>query len=699
MEKTTLKIPNIIKYFGDKIFPSVKQSRTWGAILMLTGGQAVWSKRDFATLSREGFKNCMTVYACVSLIAKSAAGISWKLETTSRTQNERVREIDNHPLINMFRRPNPHEGQSAFMERLVSFYKIAGNSYIERVGPERGAPKELYCLRPDRVKILPGDTMGIVKGYEYSSGAKKETFLDGEILHFKGFHPLDDWYGLSPIEVAARGIDISNMAMTWNYRLLQNDARPAGALVAEKALDEEQREALKESIRTEYGGFENAGRPILLEAGMDWKQFSLSPKDMDWLNSDKTNTRKICTVFNVDPSLIGDTEQKTYANYQEGRKALYMENILPLMDFLRDEFNNWLTPLYGPNLKLDYNRDDIEAIKDERDSVYTRMGTAWWLTPNERRVETGYPEGAQPELNSIWIPIGLVPISELGTGAVDKDGKKSRDKPSFWQNKARKKSLWLHFLKRVEIKERRLYDPVKKYLKKQALSVKKAISRADSLSTIDVNKIFSVEEEAKIYAKEFITYYLTAFEEAGGAGIAASKGELIDLESKLDPIEGEITFSITPELRRALEELILESGAHIAKTTLVKIERMVEKAIVEGWTVEELTQSLHSRLDGLAFSRSRRIANTEMGKVENYGQLEGYKQSELVELKGWLSAFLKTTRDSHAQADAEYSEEPIGLNEPFEVGGELLQYPGDPAGSPGNIIECKCATYPEVKEF
>lgn len=691
MDKITIRLPRIPKILSKFSF---KQSRTWGAILVLTGRQPVWTKKDYAVLSREGFQKCMTVYSCISLIAQTCAGIPWQLFSTPRTQREKIQEIKKHKLIDLMRRPNPHEGQSAFIERAISFFKLHGNTYIERVGPNPGLPRELYALRPDRVKVDPGDSLGLVKGYIYTAGGEKESFYNGEILHIKSFHPLDDWYGLSPIEVAAMGIDISNMSLNWNYKLLQNDARPSGALVTDKGLDDDQRDRLKEDIKTEYGGFENAGRPLLLEAGMSWEQMSLSPKEMDWLNLDKVTLRKICTIFNIAPELMGDTEQKKFSNYQEARKALYMEVALPIMDFFRDEFNNWLTPRFGDNLRLDYNRDSIKALQEEAVKVYDRMAKAYWLTIDEKRKECGFEEDPSGNGGVILVPLNFIPISAIaGEG---EGGRKAEDKVSFWQNKARKKLLWLHFMKRVEMKERVLYNPIKTYLKNQAHKVKKELSRAKDMSDVDINSIFNVDKNAEKYARKFDSFYINALQKAGEAGLQASQGKLMDLDLEEKQEE---EFIVTAEIRKELTKMILESGTQIAKTTLTKIERMVEKALKENWTVEELTQNLYERLDGLALSRSRRIANTEMAKTENWGQLEGYKQSELVELKGWLSAFLPTTRDTHAEADAYYSDNPIPLNEGFEVGGELLQYPGDPAGSPENVIECKCATYPEVKEL
>ena len=130
-----------------------------------------------------------------------------------------------------------------------------------------------------------------------------------------------------------------------------------------------------------------------------------------------------------------------------------------------------------------------------------------------------------------------------------------------------------------------------------------------------------------------------------------------------------------------------------------KISQHVITGQIEGLTVEATTQVIWEKLNSLAITRSRTIARTEMAKLENFGQLEGYKQAEFVERKGWLSAFVPDTREAHMIADAEYADNPITLDAAFMVDGEALQYPGDPNGSPGNVINCLCATYPEVREI
>jgi len=393
-----------------------KQSQTFRAILFWKQNNPVWTGKDYKRLTEAGYQNCMTVFACVKLIASSVGGVPWSVYQVPKTKRGKLTELpEKHPYRKLILRPNKFEGQSGFFERMVSFLYLSGNSYVERVGPKSGPVHELFCLRPDRMKIIAGDSKEPIRGYEYSVSGQKVPFEFEKILHFRFFHPTDDFYGLSPLEVAARGIDISNMAMEWNKKLLDNDCRPPGALFFERRLQDEQRENLRKELKENYLGYENAAMPLILEGGMDWKQFAFSPKDMDWLNSDKVTTRKICSVFHVPPELIGDSEQKTYSNYKEARKAFYEETVLPLLDYIRDEFNNWLSPLFGDNLRLDYKREEIEALQEEREKVWKRAVEgvkAGVISVNEARVMLGYDEVDGGDV--ILTPGNLIPLLTIG---------------------------------------------------------------------------------------------------------------------------------------------------------------------------------------------------------------------------------------------------------------------------------------------
>jgi len=396
------------------MWPFKKKSNPVYKTILTTmfGDNPAWTKKNIANITKAGYENCCTVFACVNERAGSGAGVPWRLFKKPISKGAKKVEIEAHPLLDLMNRPNSQEGGFAFRMKAMAFYLISGNSYLARTGPKQGPPKEMYSIRPDRMKILTGNELMPIRGYRYTVGGQKRDFKFEEILHLKSFSPLDDWYGLSPIAVAGKEIDILGMNRAWNMKLLENDCRPPGALVVEGALSDEQRGGLDKIIEKKMTGYENAGKPLLLEGGVKWEPWAINPKDMDGINSDKVNSRKICSVFNISPELIGDSENKTYSNYKEARKALYIEAVLPDLDLLRDELNNWLTPAFGDNLHLSYDKNSIDAIREELSAVYERQAKAWWRSVNEHRVSTGDDEiGKSGDV--ILIPANLIPFGDI----------------------------------------------------------------------------------------------------------------------------------------------------------------------------------------------------------------------------------------------------------------------------------------------
>ena len=220
------------------------------------------------------------------------------------------------------------------------------------------------------------------------------------ILHLTLFHPTDDHYGLSPMEAAAVPLDLHNAAGAWNKALLDNAARPSGALVfasgaAGAAMSEVQFARLKEEIEKNYQGAMNAGRPLLLEGGLDWKPLSLTPKDMDFVEAKNAAARDIALAFGVPPLLLGLAGDNTHANYAEANRAFYRQTVIPLVRRTSEAIVQWLQPAYGGDrgsgpgqgLAFDPDLDAIEALAAERESLWRRV--AGGRLPHRRREARG----------------------------------------------------------------------------------------------------------------------------------------------------------------------------------------------------------------------------------------------------------------------------------------------------------------------
>lgn len=371
---------------------------------------------NYAGFAKDGYQRNPDVYACVREIATACAGIPWQVKQVKRDGTEEV--IPDHPILQLLNRPNPMMSGARFKESLVSYHLLAGNAYIWRIGPDNPSrpPRELYVIRPDKIEVKLSDVVGQIDRYIYNpGGGKAKQEVDPEfILRLPMFHPTDERYGLSPLEAASRPVDLGNQGRTWNFNLLRNSARPPGGFKYPGNLTDEQYERAKKEVEDSYSGPDNAGRPMVMEAGAEWMDFGLSPTDMDWKSGQEMSTRDICKVYNVAPELVGDSSNKTYSNYKEARIALYHETVLPLMDWLVDELNNWLTPLFGDGAVLGYDLDAIDALRQDQCQMVERLAKAWWMTPNERRRETGLQdiEGG----DTLLVPANMVPIDMLMGG-------------------------------------------------------------------------------------------------------------------------------------------------------------------------------------------------------------------------------------------------------------------------------------------
>ena len=369
--------------------PEAKASRTAQLISLESGGRARWTPRDFAALTRESYCKNAIVHRAVKLVAENAASVTLIVyEGTA----ERVA----HPLAALLSQPNPRQDSAALFEALYVHLLLAGNAYLEAVTVE-GTPRELHALRPDRMRVVPGP-QGWPEAYEYTVAGRALRFAQDSalppILHLSLLHPLDDHYGLSPLEAAAIAVDTHNAAAQWNKALLDNAARPSGALVYSGPrgvpLVDTQYERLKRDLQTAHQGSRNAGRPLLLDGALEWKTMSLSPKEMDFLEAKHNAAREIALAFGVPPMLLGIPGDSTYSNYQEANRALWRQTVLPLAGRVCGAIAQWLTPVYGDDLRLAVDTDRIDALAADRASAWRRISDAPFLTVNEKREALGY---------------------------------------------------------------------------------------------------------------------------------------------------------------------------------------------------------------------------------------------------------------------------------------------------------------------
>ncbi|MEL7259189.1 MAG: phage portal protein, partial [Pseudomonadota bacterium] len=214
------------------------------------------------------------------------------------------------------------------------------------------------------------------------------------VCHIKSFHPQDDHYGLSPMQAAARAVDVHNSAAHWSKALLDNAARPSGAIVFSGAdgqgtLSHDQYDRLVNEMESHHQGARNAGRPMLLEGGLDWKPMGFSPSDMEFQKTKESAAREIALAFGVPPMLLGIPGDATYANYQEANRAFYRLTVLPLVARVAASVADWLSAYSDDALELRPDLDQVPALSAERDAQWARVTAATFLSDAEKRALLG----------------------------------------------------------------------------------------------------------------------------------------------------------------------------------------------------------------------------------------------------------------------------------------------------------------------
>ena len=306
-----------------------------------------------------------------------------------------------HPALALLASTGFGASGPGLLETLAAQLLLHGNAYVEAATGPDGLPAALFALRPERVTV-EADSQGWPVGYHYRAGAAvtrypAESLGDrAGLLHIRGFHPLDDHYGVGCLGAAAAAVDVHNAAAKWNRALLDNAARPSGAIMYQPgdgtSLSPEQYDRLKSEMESGFAGAANAGRPMLLEGGLSWQAMSLTPAEMDFARARDTAAREIALAFGVPPLLLGLPGDATYANYREANVALWRLTLLPLtgriLAALSAHLQHW-----WPGLVVSIDRDAVPALSEDRERLWAQVSAAAFLSDAEKRALLGLEAG------------------------------------------------------------------------------------------------------------------------------------------------------------------------------------------------------------------------------------------------------------------------------------------------------------------
>jgi len=349
-----------------------------------------WTSKKFDSLAEEGFQKNVFAFRAISLIAKGIASIAVSVQNEDKTENEELTNLINNPNITM--------SKSDFFEQIVDYLMISGNAFIWI-----NECNQLQCLRPDRIQVVPNKNHTAVDHYIYAVDDAQYRIKKNDLLHLKLFNPLNDWYGISPLQVASQAIDQYNEMSKHNLAILQNGGRPSGCFMIKdgKELTEDQLASLRSDIQKTCTGSKRAGRVLLLQGGIEWKEMGLSPKDLDFEGGRNLTVREIAQAFGVPPVLLGIECNASFNSYKEARLNFWEDTVLPLANFIKDGLSMWLSNCFQRKIQLVLDLDSVHALTERREVLWHKISNADFLTIDEKREILGYPKLKKNEKKKI----------------------------------------------------------------------------------------------------------------------------------------------------------------------------------------------------------------------------------------------------------------------------------------------------------
>lgn len=358
------------------------------------------------------------VIAIITLIAQDSASLP--LILYGRAGRSKFRATD-HPYYRLLHdAPNPEHTAMQFREYIVSHMIAWGNFYAQVIYDGAGVAKELWPLRPDKMTVKRVDGEKIYE-YQMPSG-KPRIFLRHEVLHIAAMG-FDGLTGMSRIALARNAIGLGMSLEKYGSRVMRNDARPSVALRHPNRLvngsDNTTYNRLKENWSEVYGGADNAGKPLILEEGMDITTIGFPPEDAQYLESRKFQLSEINRIIGpVPPHMIGDVSSSTswgtgidsqeqgYVNHTLRGYTTRIEQALVQQLLLEEDRAGGY---FFEHLFDGLLRGDIST----RYAAYVQAITNGWMSRNEVRLR----ENLNPRngLDEILQPLNMTPVPNAGT--------------------------------------------------------------------------------------------------------------------------------------------------------------------------------------------------------------------------------------------------------------------------------------------
>ena len=622
----------------------------------------------YNTQKQDPFSTNYTINRAISLLAQNVAQVPLDIykgeEPIPKTQE----------MYNMFIKPNPWMSNFELWELTMIYLYNYGESFWYLNTNEYGKIQEIYVLNPKFMKHEKNKETGQIGNWLFNH---KIPMTVDEVIFFK-LPNTKGLRGLSPIATVIMEYAADADAARYNKKFFENFARISGYLKNDKA-SEISPEELKKAVvewNNIHKGVNNVGKIAGLPAGMDYVDTAMSQKDMEYLEGRKDIRDRILVVLGVNKTAMGISDDVNRANAKEGMRQIWTLTLKPQLIRIQEKLNADLFLEYFPGYRCKFNLSQIEDLKGDLkttlESAQSMLHMGYTRNEINSRLSLDMEDSDD---NEDLLPLNLVPrgmsLDDEPSKNVDETTTKNVEEVKRTRANTRYRQL---YLRRVKVVEKVFYSKVKRFFYEQGKEVLKIIGGRKDMNASHyelLNKLTLIWDEQN---KKIKKYTKPIYEEAYKVGIKLVKDTLGKTYKEI-------------ELPDMIDSTIINSRlskiTDINNTIWNQIKIEIFDSANEGESLAELTKRIKN-VYNFAGKRAKTIARTETASMVSQTTMNEYNK-EGVSKKQWVGG----DRPTHAAVDGDI----VDIDEIFNNG---LEYPGDPGGDAGEVINCRCAIVPVI---
>lgn len=644
------------------------------------------------------------VYKCVTVIYRRAVSVPLRLLKERGDEREEVKQ---HPFIDLMRRPNPYMTGRELKAVTFMHRDLCGMAFWYMIKNGLGRPIEVWPLPVASFeRFVTGDGGTELIGYEFRGKAGRPMLYRAEdVIYFRYPHPLYLFDGASPIQSQAFAYDTDMALRIYQRNFFRNSARPDLVLETEQQIQEADARRLLMAWKEAHQGEGRSWEPAILDKGLKANTLSVSARDFEFASLAGWTKEDVFEAYNVPEGKLGSVKDVNRANALGIDITFNSECIAPRLDGYEDPINLSLLPYYDTGLLVEHDNPvprDLEFELSERESNLKNKYT----TVNEERAKEGLD--AVPWGDAPFVPISEIQYGEeAGIVREDVGGKRTGasgpsrvEAKAMEEKEAAERRRELHE-RRVAARSRAFRARLRKFFKAQQAVVLanlerhfariegavSGMSRRNTRRWLDRNKdvvdeiLFDLDAANRDLIEASGPYL-------EGAILAAG-------EEALHVLDVDVIFDI---LSAHAVRFLREKQIVIKEINSVTHEA-IAGALREGFEAGEAMPKIAARIRAVFGQadkvRSLRIAQTEINSAANFGSLEGWRQSGVVDGKEWIASL--DARPTHLAAMAQYTGDgAIPLDQDFVVGAGRGPSPGN-IGVAAEDINCRCTMLPVVR--